>query len=797
MDKIKISKVENVTLHKRRIQASGTLHILTHHLIFEHRLTTPTDPQAPAKARAKEIWITYPMIASCVYRPMPVTLRQPHAIRLRCRDFTYVAFHFSDETQARSVYDSIKALTCGLGSYNKLYAFSYDPPPIEKTINGWQVYDARKEFRRMGISPKGADRGWRLSDINRDYDYSPTYPSLIVVPSSVSDNVLKHGREYRSRYRIPALTYLHPVNNCSITRSSQPKCGMFQDKRNPQDERLVAAIFSTSKPLPDAGMPILDDDGQLFDPDMQETPRSTTRPLPTAEDTVQNQPTDQMYGGNQPTDKTYGGNQSTDKIYGAQQKNFIVDARPQVNAVANQATGMGSENMEYYKDATKEYLGIANIHVMRDSLSKVAEAFAHTDYIENGPNQELLAKSKWLDYISLVLRGSSLVARQVGINHSHVLIHCSDGWDRTSQISALSQLCLDPYYRTLEGFIVLVEKDWVSFGHMFRHRSGFLSSEKWFEIENERVGGNRKADNPTANSGNGNAFGNALSTARGFFAKKNDSRESFDVNDAGDGTPSASSPSSKGSKHATTNVKETSPIFHQFLDATYQMLRQYPTRFEFNERFLRRLFYHLYSCQYGTFLFDSELQRVEEQAYDKTRSVWDYFLARREMFLNDQYDPTIDDKVTGKERIILPDTTQVKWWHELFGRTDSEMNGTPNAPTPSLPKEHRDPIVTGIENSEISIGPAANGSSITGQTASAFTNGAARLTAGLGSLSLGKNSASAPVSRVQSPSTNDSVPTRTIDEKMITTANNNESDTTANGRLSFSTFARDNAFRDT
>jgi myotubularin-related protein 6/7/8 len=224
-------------------------------------------------------------------------------------------------------------------------------------------------------------------------------------------------------------------------------------------------------------------------------------------------------------------------------------------------------------------------------------------------------------------------------------------------------------------------------------------------------------------------------------------------------------------------------------------LRQHPTRFEFNERFLRRLFYQLYSCQYGTFLWDSEHDRVQEEAYDRTRSVWDYFLARRDMFVNDQYDPTIDDKVSGKERIVLPDTNQVKWWHELFGRTDVEMNGTAYAPTASLPKEPKEPIVTGIENSEISIGPAANGGSITGQTASAFTNGAARLTAGLGSLSLGRNSTSTPSSRAQSPPTNEVMPVSNIDEKMNPAAVKG-SDTNTNGRLSFSAFARDNAFRD-
>ena len=33
-----------------------------------------------------------------------------------------------------------------------------------------------------------------------------------------------------------------------------------------------------------------------------------------------------------------------------------------------------------------------------------------------------------------------------------VLIHCSDGWDRTSQLCSLSKIMLDPYYRTIEVF---------------------------------------------------------------------------------------------------------------------------------------------------------------------------------------------------------------------------------------------------------------------------------------------------------------------------------------------------------
>ena len=35
-----------------------------------------------------------------------------------------------------------------------------------------------------------------------------------------------------------------------------------------------------------------------------------------------------------------------------------------------------------------------------------------------------------------------------------VLVHCSDGWDRTAQTCSLVSLLVDSYYRTLHGFMV-------------------------------------------------------------------------------------------------------------------------------------------------------------------------------------------------------------------------------------------------------------------------------------------------------------------------------------------------------
>lgn len=65
--------------------------------------------------------------------------------------------------------------------------------------------------------------------------------------------------------------------------------------------------------------------------------------------------------------------------------------------------------------------------------------------------------AKWYDMVLHTIKASGKVAHSLLMEYN-TLIKCHDGRERSPLISALAQLILNPYYRTLEGFPVLVEK---------------------------------------------------------------------------------------------------------------------------------------------------------------------------------------------------------------------------------------------------------------------------------------------------------------------------------------------------
>lgn len=42
----------------------------------------------------------------------------------------------------------------------------------------------------------------------------------------------------------------------------------------------------------------------------------------------------------------------------------------------------------------------------------------------------------------------------VEFHKASVIVHCTDGWDRTAQLTSLAMLMMDPYFRTIRGMEV-------------------------------------------------------------------------------------------------------------------------------------------------------------------------------------------------------------------------------------------------------------------------------------------------------------------------------------------------------
>ncbi|KAL6063330.1 Myotubularin- protein 2 [Balamuthia mandrillaris] len=324
-----------------------------------------------------------------------------------------------------------------------------------------------------------SSRFWRLTSVNKQYMIAPTYPSVLVVPASIPDETLVAVAKKRSHGRIPTCVWKHPSSSSCLLRSSQPLVGLTRNKSK-DDEELLEAIRLTHPSV------------------------------------------------------------------GERAKLYIVDARPKKNARANAVVGGGFENLSKSKYSKLFFLGIDNIHVVREAhenVRKLSLLFAREPTDSQRWLWEAAQNSEWVSIIGKILKAASFVTNLLEREPCSVLTHCSDGWDRTSQITSLAMLMLDPYFRTLKGFAVLIEKEWLSFGHKFATRHGHAGEEQ-------------------------------------------------------------------GGLMQDYKDKQRAPIFLQFLDCVWQLMQQSPLSFEFNERLLINLQDWVYSCVFGTFLHNCERQRM-------------------------------------------------------------------------------------------------------------------------------------------------------------------------------------------
>ena len=390
--------------------------------------------------------------------------------------------------------------------------------------NGWDVYDPEKEFARQGLrnldtnTSQDKNKLFRRTKLNEKYGLCDTYPKFLITSAHITDEELRNGAAFRTKNRIPSLSYFYYKNKASIWRSSQTKSGITNN-RNAFDEQLLGYISDL----------------------------------------------------------------------GSEKRMVVYDARPYLSACANRLKGAGFEDVSNYNRCDIIFCEIDNIHDARNSLSKIYNMLRMPEFREYKKFYSTFESTGWPEFVHGIIRSAIKIANSIKQGCS-CLIHCSDGWDRASQLTAFSQLLIDPYYRTIKGYMTLIEKDFLSFGHQFKYRNGYYSGKEFHEDQN-------------------------------------------------------------------------SPIFLQYLDATHQLLVQYPMYFEFNMNFLLYIANHINSGKYGTFLYNHERERDEKEAKMKTMSIWTDMLKNIDKYRNPYY-----ENRTLEEYFFVPmfSSHKIRLWEEYF-----------------------------------------------------------------------------------------------------------------------------------
>lgn len=380
-----------------------------------------------------------------------VESRDMFQLQIICKDSKVVRCHFSTFKQCQEWLKRLSRATVRPTKQEDLFAFAYhawcqgicsdeEEHHIHLCRPGDHVKDRfQMELLRMGFDMQNA---WRVSEINNNYKLCPSYPQKLLVPVWITDKELENVASFRSWKRIPVVVYRHTRTGAVIARCSQPEISWW-GWRNADDEHLVTSIAKACALNPGGRTAAASFTNKGISEGTENTDTDFDSSLTACPG---------MEGSTPP------------------QKLLILDARSYTAAVANRAKGGGCECEEYYPNCEVVFMGMANIHSIRNSFQYLRAVCNQVP--DPGNWLSALESTKWLQHLSVMLKAATVVANAVDREERPVLVHCSDGWDRTPQIVSLAKILLDPYYRTLEGFQVLVETDWLDYGHKFGDRCG-------------------------------------------------------------------------------------------------------------------------------------------------------------------------------------------------------------------------------------------------------------------------------------------------------------------------------------
>uniref|UniRef100_A0A671SLQ0 Myotubularin-related protein 5-like n=1 Tax=Sinocyclocheilus anshuiensis TaxID=1608454 RepID=A0A671SLQ0_9TELE len=308
-----------------------------------------------------------------------------------------------------------------------------------------------RDYQRLGLGTlsnsltRSKNEPFRIATVNRMYTVCRSYPGLLIVPQSIPDSTIQRICRCYRHNRFPVVCWRNSRTKAVLLRSAglhaKGVVGFFKSPNAPTAGQTELIARSPS---------VNDLHWSLFFPGKWGSIRGSGR-LSTYNPDV----------GNRLAEK-----ESPQANGGPSETYFLRQQRAYLYIIGDKSQ---------LKDSFQQWevlpIEVFDVRQVKNSFKKLMKACVPSSS-NTEPNMTFhrcLEESEWMNLLHRVLQVSVLVVELLDTGSS-VMVSLEDGWDVTTQVVSLVQLLSDPYYRTIDGFRLLVEKEWLSFGHRFSHR---------------------------------------------------------------------------------------------------------------------------------------------------------------------------------------------------------------------------------------------------------------------------------------------------------------------------------------